>query len=59
MNTFQKLLTQIVKDDLKKPAVSGSGANFKELKSFARMAVKGMPITKIRDLKNWNKKLSI
>ena len=59
MNKYQKLLTQIIKDDLKKPIYISVNTNFTRHRKIQRYSLKSKPIAWIRDFKNYNKRLTI
>lgn len=59
MNKYQKLLAQIVKDDLKKSVYISIDTNFSRHRNIERFSLKNKSITSIRDFKNFNKKLEV
>lgn len=61
MNSHQRLVMQIVKDDLKKPIIIAFGTSFKRQRRLIHFCetIKNGPIDKIRDFKNFNKKMLI
>lgn len=58
MNKYQKTITQIVKDDLKKPMIRGMfpDLSFREARNNYRELFKREPIEKIQDFRNFNRR---
>ena len=59
MNKFQKVICQIVKDDLKKIGYNPSNSDFRKERNTWEHTLKGYSFEYVLGLKNYNKRLKL